>query len=53
MKRVKGAERKLLVMLEAERQVCWYKGSKGALLGLGARQQPWQKEGKGQLADTP
>lgn len=49
MKGVRGAERKPLVMSEAERQVCWRKGSKGLLLGARLR----QGEGKGQLADTP
>lgn len=51
MKGVRGAERKPLVMSEAERQVCWRKGSKGLLLG--ARWRLRQGEGKGQLADMP
>lgn len=47
MKRVKGAERKLLVMSEAERQVCWYKGSKGVLLGAGGTAAAVAEGGKG------
>jgi len=41
MKRARGVERKPLVMSEAERQVCWRKGSKSLLLAAAAA------EGKG------
>lgn len=47
MKRVRGVERKLLVMLEAERQVCWHEGSKGLLLGAGGTAAAAAAGGKG------
>lgn len=47
LKRVRGAERKRLVMSEAERQVCWCKGSESLLLGAGGTAAAAAEGGKG------